>query len=72
MKFETQVKITLTLAVLAAIAGVLNFLALNDIHHGEGLRLEWSVVRYANFVFLLFLLSSVWTSWRALKDRAKS
>ena len=71
MKSKTQVKITLTLAVLAALAGVLNFLALNDIYHNEAdASLEWSIVRYSNFTFLLFLCSSVWTACRALRSRS--
>jgi hypothetical protein len=69
MKFETHAKITIALAVLATLAGVLNFLALSDIYHKEAdLTLEWSIVRYANFVFLLFLGSSVWTVRRALQS----
>lgn len=73
MKFETQVKITFTLAALAVLAGVLNFLALNDIYHHEpDVSLEWSIVRYANFVFLLFLCASVWTVFRAWRLRGSN
>jgi hypothetical protein len=68
MKFETHAKVTIALAVVAALAGAINFLALNDIYHQEGdLKLEWSVVRYTNFIFLVFLFSSVSTVWRALR-----
>jgi hypothetical protein len=70
MKLETQLKGTLAIATLAAIAGVLNFLALSDIYHKEeDLSLEWTIVRYSNAVFLLFLCASVWTLWRGLRSR---
>ena len=66
MKLRTQFQITLALAPVAAAAGVLNFLALSDIFHGEAdLTLEWRLVRYANAVFLLYLGFSVWTLLRA-------
>jgi len=71
MKVETHAKITITLAILAALAGVLNFLALNDIYHQEAdVSLEWRIVRYSNLVFLLFLCSSVWTVCLALRTRS--
>jgi len=66
MRFETLANLTIALAILAALAGVMNFLALNDIYHQESdLKLEWSIVRWSNFVFLLFLCSAVWTVLRA-------
>ncbi len=68
MKFRTHAKITIALAILATLAGVMNFLALNDIYHQKAdLKLEWRIVRYSNFIFLVFLLSSVSTVWRALR-----
>jgi hypothetical protein len=71
MRFETHAKITIALAILAAFAGVLNFLALTDIYHHEAdVSLEWRIVRYSNLVFLLFLCSSVSTVCRALRARS--
>ena len=68
MKFKTHANITVALAILATLAGVMNFLALNDIYHQEpDLKLEWRIVLYSNFIFLAFLLSSVSTIWRALR-----
>lgn len=65
MKLATHTSLTLGLALLATFAGAVNFLALNDIFHGgSDLALEWSLVRYANAVFLAFLLSAASLAWR--------
>jgi hypothetical protein len=65
------VLLTLFLGGLAMLAVVASFLALADIGHGESdLTLEWSVLRAAFLVIVLFQISALVTLgrvWRVLR-----
>ncbi|MHC4235453.1 MAG: hypothetical protein ACYSUQ_10090 [Planctomycetota bacterium] len=62
------VLLTLFLGALAMLAVVASFLALADIGHGESdLTLEWSVLRAAFLVIVLFQISTLITLSRVFR-----
>ncbi len=62
------VRLSLFLGGLSLVAVVVSWLALTDIGHGESdLSLEWSVLRAAFLVIVLFQVSALLTLGRVLR-----
>jgi hypothetical protein len=67
-KMKKYVVITLILSGLSILALVFSHLALTDIYHGgEDLTLEWSLLRIAAIIFILFIISTMLTMKKVLK-----
>ncbi|MFQ5651316.1 MAG: hypothetical protein ACE5IY_15375 [bacterium] len=65
---KTQIRVTISLGVVALVALLLSHLALTDIYRAEAdVSLEWRVVRIGALVFLGFLGSALFTLGRALR-----
>lgn len=63
-----QIRITMGLGVLAALAGVVAYLALTDIYHGEGdLTLEWRALQACAVAVAGFVGMALFTLGRALR-----
>ena len=59
---------TLILAGFSIVALIMSHLALTDIYHGgEDLSMEWSFLRIAACIFLLFIASTIFTMKHVLK-----
>ncbi len=68
IKLRTQIKVTMILGAIALLAGFASHLALTDIYHREAdVTLEWNIVRVCALVFLVFIGSTMFTLWRALR-----
>jgi hypothetical protein len=66
---KRQIQMTMALGILSILAGIFAHLALTDIHHGEdNLALEWNALRGSAAVFFLFVVASLATLRRALKN----
>lgn len=67
-KVKKYAAITLILSGLSILALVFSHLALTDIYRGgENLVLEWSLLRIAAFVFIAFIISTIFTMKQVLK-----
>lgn len=67
-KMKKYVVITLILSGLSILALVFSHLALTDIYHGgEDLALEWSLLRIAAVIFVVFITSTILTLKQVLK-----
>jgi hypothetical protein len=67
-KVKKYAAITLILSGLSILALVLSHLALTDIYHGgEDLVKEWSLLRIAAIIFIVFITSTILTLKQLLK-----
>lgn len=67
-KMKKYAVITLILSGLSILALVFSHLALTDIYHGgEDLGLEWSMLRIAAIIFIVFITSTILTMKQVLK-----
>ena len=67
-KMKKYVVITLIFSGLSILALVFSHLALTDIYHGgEDLVLEWSLLRIAAIIFIVFITSTILTLKQVLK-----
>jgi hypothetical protein len=67
-KMKKYAVITLILSGLSILALVFSHLALTDIYHGgEDLTLEWSLLRIAAIIFIVFITSTILTMKKVLK-----
>ncbi len=67
-KVKKYAVITLILSGLSILALVFSHLALTDIYHGgEDLVKEWSLLRIAAVIFILFITSTILTMKQVLK-----
>jgi hypothetical protein len=69
LSLKTQVRVTLAIAGLALLAGIFSHLALTDIHHAnEDLAQEWMVLQFSAMVILAFIITTVLTLNRVLRQ----
>jgi len=67
-KMKKYAVITLILSGLSILALVFSHLALTDIYRGgEDLALEWSLLRIAAIIFIVFITSTILTMKQLLK-----
>jgi hypothetical protein len=67
-KVKKYAVITLILSGLSILALVFSHLALTDIYHGgEDLVIEWSLLRIAAIIFIVFITSTILTLKQVLK-----
>lgn len=68
-KNRSLVLVVMALGILALVAGFFAHLALTDIYHGESdTSVEWKVVQVTALIIFVFIVSSLFTFGRTLKQ----
>lgn len=67
MDLTTSIRISFGLGMLSTAAWLISNLALMDIQHGAGHRLEWGIVHISYALFILFHVSALITLGRLLR-----
>lgn len=65
-----SIRISLLLAALSAEALFVSNLALTDIQHGNGKRLEWAIMHVSYAIFILFHLSAIVSFIKILRSHS--
>ncbi len=67
-KIKRHSMLTLILSGFSILALIISHLALTDIYHGEeDVSLEWLILRISAVIFLIFIISTIFTLTQVLK-----